>query len=85
METNWENLFGTMVNFGSDPYMVETEEQAKEVAESIDNASSYREIEDEDEFETATRQLDLVGHYPERIFSYVDGSEFLVCFSGDWY
>ncbi len=78
-------LFGAMVNMGSGPYMIETDVQAKSLKESIERATIEREITDEDEFETATQQLDLDGHYPERIWSFVDGSEFLVCFSGDWY
>ena len=80
-----EELFGAMVNFGGDPYLVETEEEAESLKESIERATIEREITDEYEFETATRQLDLDGHDPERIWSFVDGSEFLVCFSGDWY
>ena len=84
-EMNFEELFGAIVNFGSDPYIVETEEQAEEISEAINNASSWREINDDEEFETATRQLELEGHDPERIFSFVDGSELLVCFPGDWY
>lgn len=79
------DLFGAMVNMGADPYIIETEEQAEELRESIEAATIEREITDEDEFETATRQLDLEGHDPERIWSFVNGSEFLVCFTGDWY
>lgn len=78
-------LFGAMVNMGGDPYMIETEEQAESLKESIERATIEREITDEDEFKTATQQLDLYGHDPERIWSFVDGSEFLVCLSGDWY
>lgn len=74
-----------MVNMGADPYTIETEEQAEELQESIEAAIIEREITDEDEFETATQQLGLERHYPERIWSFVNGSEFLVCFSGDWY
>lgn len=85
MKIEIEDLFGAMVNMGGDPYMVETEEQAESLKESIERATIEREITDDDEFETATRQLDLVGHDPERIWSFVDGSEFLVCFTGDWY
>lgn len=74
-----------MVNMGGDPYLVETVEQAESVKERTERATIEREITDDDEFETATCQLDLVGHDPERIWSFVDGSEFLVCFTGDWY
>lgn len=80
-----DDLFGAIVNMGGDPYMIETEEQAESLKESIERASIEREITDEDEFETATQQLELDGHAPERIWSFVDGSEFLVCLPGDWY
>ena len=77
-----ENLFYAIVNMGGDPYVIEDEEQAAQVAESINNATSMRELEGE-ELATAREQLDCPG--AERVFSFVDGSEFLVCFSEDWY
>lgn len=84
MNTEFLDLFGAMVSMGADPYMIETEEQAEELRESIDAATIEREITDEDEFATAMLQLDLEGHDPKRIWSFVNGSEFLVCFSSDW-
>lgn len=79
----WE-LIGAVVNYGGDPCLIESEEDAQSLKESIERATIKREITDEDEFEVATQQLDLDGHDPEKIWSYVDGSEFLVCFSADW-
>lgn len=79
------DLFGAMVNTGADPYLIETEEQAEELWKRIQSATSEREITNEYDFETATRQLDLQGNDPERIWSFVNGSEFLVCFIGDWH
>lgn len=76
-----ENLLGAIVNMGSDPYIIEDEEQAAEVAEAMNNATIMREVEGE-ELETARKQLDCPG--AERVFAFVDGSEFLVCFSEDW-
>lgn len=77
-------LYGSLVNPGSDPFIVETEEQAENLKERIERATVKREITSTDEFEAAMQQLDLNGHRVKRIFSFVDGSEFLVCFSGDW-
>lgn len=85
MNIEINDLFGAMVNMGADPYIIETEEQAEELRESIETATVEREITDVDEFKTATRQLDLQGHNPKRIWSFVNGSEFLVCLAGDWY
>lgn len=79
---NSTDLLNAIVNFGADPYLVETEEQAEEVMESISRATISREITDEDEFNTALEQLDL--KKAAHIYSFVDGSEFLVCLSEDW-
>lgn len=79
-----KDLLGAMVNFGGDPYLIDTIEDAEQVAESIENATIERVLTDEDEIGTATAQLDLEGHRPKRINSYVDGSEFLVCLAEDW-
>ena len=84
MKKEAKELLGAMVNFGSDPYLIETIEEAEEVAESIENATIARVITDDEEFETATAQLDLDGHRPKKIYSFVDGSEFLVCYAEDW-
>lgn len=78
-----EEVFGAIVNFGADPYLVETEEQALEVVESINNAS-MRMVTDQYEYETVKKQLDLDGHNTGDIYSGVDGSEFVICFAEDW-
>lgn len=83
--TNFNNsseFINAIVNFGADPYLVETEEQAEEVMESVSRATISREITDEEEFNTALKQLDL--KKANHIYSFVDGSEFLVCLSEDW-
>ena len=67
----------------TEEWRVETEEQAQELMESIENASIERELEGE-EFETAKSILDLDGHDVKRIYSLVDGSEFFVCLHEDW-
>lgn len=77
------DLYGSLVAMGAGPYLVETEEQAKELFESIDKASIERELEGE-EFETAKSILELDGFDVKHIYSFVDGSEFLVCLSEDW-
>ena len=79
---NSTDLLNAIVNFGADTFIVETEEQAEEVMESIERATVSREITDEDEFSTALEQLDL--KKADHIYSFVDGSEFLVCLSEDW-
>lgn len=79
---NSTDLLNAIVNFGADPYLVETEEQAEEVMESISRATISREITDKEEFSAALEQLDLTK--ANHIYSFVDGSEFIVCLSEDW-
>lgn len=78
-----ENLYGALVAMGAGAYLVETEEEAQELMESIKNATICRELEGE-EFETAKHVLDLNGHDVKRIYSLVNGSEFFVCLQEDW-
>jgi len=78
------DFFGAIVNMGGDPYLVETEEQAKELKESIEKAAIKREITDGEEFDTVKEQLDLGGHNVRKIWSFVYDSEFVICFSEDW-
>ena len=85
MKIDIDDLFGAKVKMNSKPYMIDTEEQAKTLKERIERAITMREITDEKEFETAEEQLGLCGKYPCHIWSFVDGAEFLVCFSEDWY
>lgn len=78
-----EDILGSVVNMGADPFVVETEEQAMEVLDAIQNATIKRVITDEEELETALSQLELKN--AKQICSLVDGSEFLICFSEDWF
>lgn len=78
------DLIGSLANFGADPYLVETEDQAQEVFESLERAGVGRCLTG-DEFETAKTQLDLDSNEVCNIWSFVDGSEFIVCFSEDWF
>lgn len=77
-------LYGAVVNMGADPFLVEDEEQAEAVAESMENATVRRTLTDGDEFSVAKARLGLGDAAVRRIWSYVDGSEFLVCLLGDY-
>lgn len=85
MKIQADDLLGAMVNFNGFTHIIETIEEAKEVKVSIENATDVREIIDDEEFEMATRRLNLEGHEPKKIISYIFGREFLICLSGDWY
>jgi len=79
------DLIGSLANFGADPFLVETDEEALEVFESLERASSGGRELIGDEFETAKRQLDLENNEVSHIWSFVDGSEFIICFSECWF
>ena len=79
------DLIGSIVNFGGDPSIVDSIDFAEDVLESIDNASRYREITDKEEFDIAIDQLDLQGYKVSHIWSFVDGSEFIICLPDDWH
>ena len=79
------DLIGSIVNFGSDPFLVDSIDFAEDVLESIDNATSYREITDKEEFDNAKDALDLNGYNVSHIWSFVDGNEFIICLPDDWH
>ena len=80
-----EELIGTIVNYGADPFIIETIEQAEELQSSIDNATSYNRItREEEDFETICAQLDLSPDKADEVWSMVDGSVFVLCFGSDW-
>ena len=80
---NYKELIGSVVAMGSGAYLVQTEEEAQEVMESIENATIERVLQDE-EFETAKRILELEENDVKRIYSLVDGNEFFVCLEKDF-
>lgn len=80
-----DDLIGSLVNYGGDPCLIETIEQAKELEESIARATSFDRITGEDEdFETICAQLDLRPEQTKEIWRMVDGSVFVWCFANDW-
>lgn len=82
-ELSIDNLMGSLVNYGGDPVLVETEEQAEELLDSID---VLRPITDEDELETAKCQLGLEGHDEvTKVYGFIcDSCASVVCFAEDW-
>ena len=79
-------LIGALVNFGGDPFLVETDEQAELVAESVNSAASVSQITDEDDLATAMAQLDLTeANRVAKIFSFINnGCAAVICFPEDW-
>ena len=82
-ELSIDALIGSLVNYGGDPMLIETEEQAQELLDSIDTLSL---ITNEDDLETAKKQLDLEGHDEvTKVYSFMcNGCASVVCFAEDW-
>ena len=83
MVTDYEDLYGCVAAMGSGAYLVETEEEAIELMDSIRNATIERELYG-DEFKVAVGILGLEGCDVEHIYSFVDTNEFFVCLSEDF-
>lgn len=86
IDVDLDELINSIANFGGDPYMVETDEQAQELLESINATASLRKIVRGDEdFETYMKRLDLTDeNRPAAIYSGVDGSEFCFIYANDY-
>lgn len=83
MITDYEDLYGSIAAMGSGAYLVETEEQAAELMDSIRNATIVRELHG-DEFKAAEGILGLEGCDAKHIYSFVDTNEFFVCMAEDF-
>ena len=81
---NYEDLINCIIEQGSDPCLIETEEDAIDWLNTIDNASIVREITDPEEYQIAKKKLDLEKNTTRRIFSFVNGNEGTYCLSEDW-
>lgn len=81
---NYEDLIDCIIEQGSDPCLIETEEDATEWLDTIENASIVREITDPEEYQIAKRKLNLENNTTRKIYSFVNGSEGTYCLSEDW-
>lgn len=80
-------IIGALANFGGDPFLVETYEEAIDTIIDIKNSTIQRTIKPEDEeFEQLAKMLDLdkEKNKVKEIHSYVYGIEFVICYPDDW-
>lgn len=86
-ELTAEDIINSLVQFGSEPYIVETIEQAEEVLEEINKGIEEVDLTNEEERETQLSWLDLSGvnnvKHIYRIGEY-GGQRGTICFSKDW-
>lgn len=81
---NYEDLINCVIEQGSDPCIIETEEDAINWLDTIKNASIVREITDPEEYQIAKEKLNLENATTRKIYSFVNGSEGTYCLSEDW-
>ena len=81
---NYEDLIDCIIEQGSDPCLIETEEDAIDWLNTIENASIVREITDPEEYQIAKKKLNLENNNTRKIYSFVNGSEGTYCLSEDW-
>ena len=81
---DYEDLINCIIEWGSDPCLIETEEDAIDWLDTIENASIIREITDPEEYQIAKRKLNLENNTTRKIYSFVNGSEGTYCLSEDW-
>lgn len=81
---NYEDLIDCIIEQGSDPCLIETEEDATEWLDTIENASIVREITDPEEYQIAKGKLNLENNTTRKIYSFVNGTEGTYCLSEDW-
>ena len=81
---NYEDLLNCIIEQGSDPCLIETEEDAIDWLDTIDNASIVQEITDPEEYQIAKKKLNLENNTTRKIYSFVNGSEGTYCLSEDW-
>ena len=75
-------LLGALATLNADPFIIEDEETAEEVASLVNASGDLHEILDEEEFSTAMEKLDLTEEFhPKRIFAFGGG---LLCLDEDW-
>ena len=82
-----EDIINSIVQFGADPYLVETEEQAEEVLEEISKGIEEVDLSDEDEREVQLSWLDLAeANNVKHIYSIggYGGERGTICFGEDW-
>ena len=82
----WWTLFGAIYECGSDPKMIEDEEEARSIADVIDAATSINDVDmnDEEEANAAKARLDLEDNEVTAIHTFVNGSYGSFSLAEEW-
>ena len=80
----WWTLMDAMFEWGSDPQLIEGEEQARSISDVIENAERYGVISDQEEIDELKSMLDLDDYDVKIIHTFVNGSSGAYCFVEDY-
>ena len=77
-------LIGARVVWGSDPELIEDEDNARRVSDIIEGAEIYMQVTDREEIEDQKAKLDLYGNDISRIFTFVNVNAGSFCLAEDY-
>lgn len=80
----WWTLIDAMFEWGSDPQLIENEEQARNVSDIIENADRYGVIGNKEEIDEFKPMLDLNDYDVKLIHTFVNGSSGSYCLAEDY-
>lgn len=80
----WWILIGAMFEWGSDPELIEDEDNARRVSDIIEGAEIYMQITDREEIDEQKAKLDLDDNYVSRIFTFVNANAGSFCLAEDY-
>ena len=80
----WWILIGAMFEWGSDPELIEDEDNARRVSDIIEGAEIYMQVTDREEIDEQKAKLDLDDNDVSRIFTFVNANAGSFCLAEDY-
>ena len=82
----WWTLLGAIYEWGSDPKIIEDEEEARSIADVLDSATTINDVDmnDEEEVNAAKARLDLEDNDVTAIHTFVNGSYGSFSLAEEW-
>lgn len=82
----WWTLFGALFEWGSDPMIIEDEEEARSISNVLDSATTIIDVDmtDDEEVNAVKARLDLEDNDVTAIHIFVNGSYGTICLANEW-
>ena len=82
----WWTLLGAIYEWGSDPKIIEDEEEARSIADVLDSATSISDVDinDEEEVNAAKARLELEDNDVTAIHTFINVSYGTFCLAEEW-